>query len=240
MADGSGAFVTGYQRVAGVNGVLVPGRRAIKLGAGFSLTDVPAASLSGSAGAAGEVTGYTLVEVGGLAADLSLRSLVLGVGYAGQTDLDNYGASLFRGKVTFAGGTSGILLPPVVQPPIAPGDAAKVVIFRAPLASAVTILSITFTSAQILTADDTIFDTCQIRDFSAVGADAGYVEAQSFFTGLTGAQHTGDWAVGVDAFTWTPMGGYVLAAGHRLLAIWDCTNGGGTEIFSGSAWTIVT
>ncbi len=172
--------------------------------------------------------------------DIIARSLVLGAGYSGQTNLDVTGAALFRGKVTFAGGTSGVLLPPVNQPPIAPGDAGKVVIFRAPLASAVTILSITFTSAQILTADDTIFDTCQIHDFSSVGVDAGYVEAQSFFTGLTGAQHTGDWAVGVDAFTWTPMGGYVLAAGHRLLAIWDCTNGGGTEIFSGSAWTIVT
>ncbi len=107
-------------------------------------------------------------------------------------------------------------------------------------ASAITIASVSLKSAQALTADDTVFDTMQIHDYSASGVDGGYMAAASFGTTITDDGHTGDWFVGVTAFTWTPAGGYMLAAGHTLIAQWDCSNGGGTTIEPGNAWRIVT
>ena len=55
-------MITFLQRVANALGVLLPPRRALKFGGGFVLTDCPDASLTGSQGGNGQVTGFTLVE----------------------------------------------------------------------------------------------------------------------------------------------------------------------------------
>jgi len=53
------------QRIANALGALLQPRRAVAFGAGFTLTDKPDETLTGSPDAPGQVTGYTLVELSG-------------------------------------------------------------------------------------------------------------------------------------------------------------------------------
>jgi hypothetical protein len=73
-----GPFVKSIERIADSTGVLVPAELAILFDDNFAVTDAPAAVLSGSAGGAGEVTGYTRIALspkggGGALADTTTQ-----------------------------------------------------------------------------------------------------------------------------------------------------------------------
>lgn len=57
------AFIKAIRRVANALGVLLPPQQAVRFSSRFTATDVPDATLIGSVGGEGEVTGYTLIDM---------------------------------------------------------------------------------------------------------------------------------------------------------------------------------
>jgi hypothetical protein len=113
---------------------------------------------------------------------------------------------------------------------------ADAVIAIAPMNSPTLITSVSGLSGGGLTAHASNYRKIAFYDVGPLGL-AG-PQLGPFFNSTTqpSPTGTGDWSAAAVAFTWTPVGGYPLAAGHALLATFGKVGSG--VAFPGVFWRI--
>lgn len=182
--------------------------------------------------------GALVASVGATAPATSTGGLnpVIGVVAASALVQGSLSANDYKKIQALAPGAYLPLIPGITEPPNASPTANIVdnlVFARSTGASLIT--SATAYAMGPLVASDTNYINMNVYDLSPTNVGLGPLAWTDTRTSASGG--SGNWTEPLAVFSWVPVGGYVLAAGHRIVVSWGNHVGAGVA-FPGVTWCI--